>query len=141
MRSALCDQRIGTVKVSSYVGSGTTIKGNLECSKDFLIEGAVEGNLRSDGTIVLGREAVVRGEVVARKVAVSGIVVGTIRCSARLEIFESAKIVGTVQAPLVKMEPGAKLHARMVMSPSREEHRLISQSPEDSYVSEIKARH
>ncbi len=114
-----------------YVGSNTTIKGNLECSENFLVEGAVEGNLNSHGTIVLGKDAVVRGEVRAREVAVSGIVVGTIRCSDRLEIFESAKIIGTIQTPVLKMEPGAQINGRVLMSRNNEEVELLSQSPED----------
>ena len=112
--------------IHSYVGSNTTIKGNLECSENFLVEGAVEGNLNSHGTIVLGKDAVVRGEVRAREVAVSGIVVGTIRCSDRLEIFESAKIIGTIQAP------GAQINGRVIMSRNNEKVELLPQSPGDS---------
>ncbi|UCE83897.1 MAG: polymer-forming cytoskeletal protein [Deltaproteobacteria bacterium] len=118
--------------IQSYVGSNTTIKGSLECPEDFLIEGSVEGNLRSNGTVVVGKDAVVRGDIVAREVAISGNLTGTIRCSERLEIFNSAKIVGTVQAPIVKMEPGARLNARIIMSQSPAEQQPISHSSEDS---------
>jgi len=106
------------VTIHSYVGSKTTIKGNLECSKNFLVEGAVEGSLNSDGTIVLGKDAVVRGEVRAREVAVSGIV--------------------TIQAPVLKMEPGAQINGRIVMSRSSEEVELTAQIPEDSSSSAVK---
>ena len=118
--------------IHSYVGSNTIIKGNLECSENFLVEGSVEGNLNSHGTIVLGKDAVVRGEVRARGVAVSGIVVGTIRCLDRLEIFKSAKIIGTIQAPVLTMESGAQINGRVLMSRNREEVELLPQSPEDS---------
>ena len=120
----------------SYVGTKTTLKGNFECNEDFLIEGTVEGNLHSEGTIVLGREAVVRGEVSAREVAISGVVVGTIRCSERLDVFKSAKIVGTVQVPLLKMEPGAKVNCRIIMS-LLEEIEFIPDSSDESASSEV----
>jgi cytoskeletal protein CcmA (bactofilin family) len=126
-----------TVAINSYIGSDTTIKGSLECSKDFLVEGVVEGSLCSAGSIVLGRGAVVRGEVVAREVVVSGTVIGTIRCSARLEIYRSARILGTVLVPALKMESGAKVHARIIMSNPPEDHQLLSHSPEDYYTSGI----
>jgi cytoskeletal protein CcmA (bactofilin family) len=125
--------------IHSYVGSNTTIKGNLECSEDFLVEGAVEGNLSSDGLIVLGKDAVVKGEVSAKEAAISGIVVGTVRCSERLEIYESAKIMGTIQAPVLKMAAGAQINARIIMSRKVNDLELISQSPEDSYPSLVKA--
>jgi cytoskeletal protein CcmA (bactofilin family) len=114
------------VTIHCYVGSNATIKGNLECSENFLVEGAVEGNLNSDGTIVLGKDAVVRGEVRAREVAVSGIVVGTIR------------IIGTIQAPVLKMGPGAQINGRVIMSRNNDEVGLLSQSPEDSSSSAAK---
>ena len=124
----------------SYVGTNTTLKGNFECHEDFLVEGIVEGNLRSEGTIVLGRDAVVRGEVSARRVAISGVVVGIIRCSERLDVFESAKIVGTIQAPVLKMERGAKANCRIIMS-LLEEIELIPDSPEEYLASEVEAQH
>jgi cytoskeletal protein CcmA (bactofilin family) len=120
------------VTIHSYVGSNTIVKGNLECSENFVVEGAVEGNLNSHGTIVLGKDAVVRGEVRAREVAVSGVVVGRIRCSDRLEIFESAKIIGTIQAPVLKMEPGAQINGRVLMSGNNKKIELLPQSSEDS---------
>ncbi len=123
----------------SYVGSNTIIKGNLECSEDFLVEGAVEGNLSSEGLIVLGKDAVVKGEVSAKEVAISGIVAGTVRCSERLEIYESAKIIGTIQAPVLKMAAGAQIDARIIMSRKVDDVELISQSPEDSYPSLVKS--
>ena len=123
----------------SYVGSNTTIKGNFECREDFVVEGTVEGNLSSEGLIVLGKDAVVKGEVSAKKVAISGVVVGTVRCSERLEIYESAKIIGTIQVPVLKMAPGAQINARIIMSRKVEDFELISESPRDSYPSLVKA--
>ena len=123
----------------SYVGSNTTIKGNFQCKEDFLVEGTVEGNLSSEGLIVLGKDAAVKGEVSAKEIAVSGMVTGTVRCSDRLEIFESAKITGTVQTPVLKMAPGAQINARIIMSRKVEDVELISHSPEDSYPSLVKA--
>jgi len=127
------------VTLHSYVGSNTTIKGNLECSEDFLVEGAVEGNLSSEGLIVLGKDSVVKGEVSAKEAAISGIVVGTIRCSERLEIYESAKIIGTIQAPVLKMSSGAQINARIIMSRTVDDVELISQSFEDLYPPTVKA--
>ena len=123
----------------SYVGSNTTIKGNFECREDFVVEGTVEGNLSSEGLIVLGKDAVVKGEVSAKKVAISGVVVGTVRCSERLEIYQSAKIIGTIQVPVLKMAPGAQIDARIIMSRKDDDFELISQSPKDSYPSLVKA--
>ena len=138
MRLALCE-RIATVTLHSYVGSNTTIKGNFECKEDFLVEGSVEGNLRSEGLIVLGKEAVVKGEVWAKEVATSGIIVGTVACSEKLEIFESAKIIGTIQTVVLKMAPGAQINARILMSRKVEDVDFISHHPEGSYPSLVKA--
>jgi cytoskeletal protein CcmA (bactofilin family) len=127
------------VTLHSYVGSNTTIKGNFECREDFLVEGTVEGNLSSEGLIVLGKDSVVKGEVSAKEAAISGIVVGTVSCSERLEIYESAKIIGTIQTPVIKMALGAQVNARIIMSREVDDMSFISQSPEASYPSLVKA--
>ena len=122
-----------------YVGSNTTIKGNLECKENFLVEGNVEGNLSSEGLILLGKDAAVKGEISAKEAAISGIVVGTVRCSARLEIFESAKIIGTIQTPVLVMVPGAQINAEIMMSRKIDDMPLISSFSEDTYPSLVKA--
>jgi cytoskeletal protein CcmA (bactofilin family) len=124
----------------SYIGSNTTIKGNFECREDFLVEGTVEGNLSSEGLIVLGKDSVVKGEVSAKEAAISGTVVGTVSCSQRLELYESAKIIGTIQTVVLKMALGAQVNARIIMSREVDDMSLISQSPEASYPSLAKAR-
>ena len=124
----------------SYVGSNTTLEGKFECDDDFLIEGSVEGSLCSKGTIVIGREAVVRGDVSAKEVAISGIVVGTIICTKRIDIFEAAKIVGTIQTPVLKMEMGAKVNGRIIMS-QLQEIGLITEAPDETLSSDVEARH
>ncbi|MEE8315606.1 MAG: polymer-forming cytoskeletal protein, partial [Syntrophobacteria bacterium] len=58
--------------------------------------------------------------------------------SDRLEVFASAKIIGTIQAPVLKMEPGAQINGRIVMSRSSEEVKLTAQIPEDSSFSAVK---
>jgi cytoskeletal protein CcmA (bactofilin family) len=127
------------VTLHSYVGGSTTIKGNFECKEDFLVEGAVEGNLSSEGLIVLGKDSLVKGEVSAKETAVSGCVVGTVRCSERLEIYESAKIIGTIQAPVIKVAPGAQINARIIMSRKTGDVEFLSQSSPNSYPSLVKA--
>ena len=122
----------------SYIGTNTTLKGDFECDDDFLIEGSVEGSLYSKGSIVIGRKAVVRGDVCAQEVAISGIVVGTIVCAKRIDIFEAAKIVGTIQTPVIKMEKGAKVNGRIIMS-QLEEIKLISQAPDECLSSDVEA--
>ncbi len=89
----------------------------------------------------MGKDAVVKGEVSAREVAIAGTLVGTIRCAKKLEVFASAKIVGTIQAPVIKMESGAQVNARIIMSRKIEDVELISHSQQDAYSYVVKPHH
>lgn len=128
------------MKIHSFIGERTTIKGNLQCTEDFLIEGAVEGNLRSNGAIILGKDAAIRGEVVAREVAIAGSVVGTVKCSERLEILQSAEVAGTVQAPSLKLEAGARVNAQIIMTEQPAESRLTPQNKDEARTSNLGSR-
>ena len=53
--------------------------------------------------------------------------------------YDSAKIIGNIQVPVLKMAPGAQINARIIMSRKVEDFELISESPRDSYPSLVKA--
>ena len=48
----------------SRVSTGTEIKGNLTTTSDIRIDGTFEGNISTQGKLVLGENASVKGEII-----------------------------------------------------------------------------
>ena len=83
---------------SNRIIAGTIIKGEVNSASDFRIDGEIEGNITTTGRLVVGKDGIIRGEVICAK---SLIVKGT------LSLKSTANIQGTVQAEKLAIEPGA----------------------------------
>lgn len=93
--------------VESVIGRGTVVRGNVRGEGDLDIQGRVEGDVNVEGDVTLGAEAVVRGQVTAAQINVSGTVQGDLRGSQAVLIERGARVVGDLLAPRIGIAPGA----------------------------------
>lgn len=93
--------------VESIIGRGTVVRGNVRGEGDLDIQGRVEGDVIVEGDVTLGAEAVVRGQVTAAQISVSGTVQGDLRGSQAVLIERGARVVGDLLAPRIGIAPGA----------------------------------
>lgn len=101
--------------LNGFVDSGCTIRGELEFSSSFRIDGRLEGSVISKAELVVGEDGVVEGEVRVARCIVGGTVRGTITASERVVLHGSAKVWADVHAPAVVMEDGAFLEGTVAM--------------------------
>ena len=97
------------LEVTTVVGSDTIISGTIRAQGTIWIDGRVEGDICTDGLLVIGEAAVVVGNIYAGSVICRGMIVGDIVASEEVELLDSASLNGTVRAPLFSMDDGALL--------------------------------
>jgi cytoskeletal protein CcmA (bactofilin family) len=102
--------------LNGFVDSGCTIKGELEFSNSFRVDGLVEGTVRSRSELVIGEDGTVDGEIDVARCLVGGQVRGTIKASEKVVLHASAKVFGEIHAPAVVMEDGAFLEGKVEMA-------------------------
>ena len=102
--------------LNGFVDSGCTIKGELEFSSAFRVDGRVEGTVRSRAELMIGEDGSVEGEIDVARCLVGGQVRGTIKASEKVVLHASAKVWGEIQAPAVVMEDGAFLEGKVDMT-------------------------
>jgi len=105
----------GSEGLNGFVDAGCTIRGELEFSSSFRLEGRVEGTVRSRSELVVGEQGVVEGEIEVARCLVAGSVRGTIRASDHVILHASAKVWGDIHTPALVMEEGAFLEGRVNM--------------------------
>ena len=101
--------------LNGFVDSGCTIRGELEFSNYFRVDGRVEGTVRSRSELVVGEGGVVEGEVEVARCVVGGEVHGTIRASEQVLLHAGAKVWAEVHTPALVMEDGAFLEGAVSM--------------------------
>lgn len=89
------------------LSSDVEIKGRVKFSNDLVVDGKIEGEIDSDGSLTVGENAKVRAEIRTRSVVIYGKVHGNITVTDRVEIKANAELVGDIKAATLSIEAGA----------------------------------
>ena len=89
------------------LSSDVEIKGQVRFTNDLVVDGKVEGEINSDGSLTVGENARVRAEIRTRSVVIYGKVHGNIVVSERVELKANAELVGDIVATTLSIEAGA----------------------------------
>ena len=102
-------------RVTSVLGSGITVKGDLSGSGGLRIEGALEGDIALRGLLVIGETGrVTCQELRANSVIVAGAVRGDITAE-KVEIRSTGRVWGNVVTASFATEEGAFLRGQIRM--------------------------
>ncbi|MEM6467363.1 MAG: polymer-forming cytoskeletal protein [Pseudomonadota bacterium] len=89
----------------SVLSSDLTIEGHLKTTGDIQVEGNVIGDIRAH-LLTIGEKAVVKGEVVADDVVVTGRVEGRVR-GLKVRLTSTANVQGDIVHKTIAIESGA----------------------------------
>ena len=101
---------------NTYIGPGVKIKGEISADVEMVVDGEVQGSMELQQNLTVGPKGVVKGDIAARTVQVSGSVVGNVRGSERFELMPSGRIEGDVVSPRVVIAEGAFFKGKVEMS-------------------------
>ena len=105
------------VKASTAtVGATIIVKGDVTGKGDVFVSGTVEGTIDlADNRVTVEGTGRVKGSIVGRQVQVKGKVVGDIEALEKLIISSTGTVRGTIVAPRLAVEDGAKFKGRIEM--------------------------
>jgi cytoskeletal protein CcmA (bactofilin family) len=107
----------GTSK--NVLGADVEIKGNLKFAGELTLEGKLEGEIQTEGTLNLGDTAVVNGNINAQSVIVRGKVNGNINAREKIEIKAKAELFGDIRASKLVVEEGVTFVGRTEVNPNK----------------------
>ena len=97
----------------SLQGRTITIRGSVDCVEDLLIEGRIDGHIWNENhVVVIGADAVVIGDIVARQITVRGAVEGTLMATGRVDIMDEARVTGRVLSQKFTLADGALFNGK-----------------------------
>lgn len=104
-----------TSSQQNIIAHGTKIVGDIESKSPFRIDGSVEGNIETEGKVVIGKEGCVTGTLQGINVDIEGKLSGKLLLKGTLSLKSSAHIEGEVQVNKLTVEPGATFNATCSM--------------------------
>ena len=111
------------------------IKGSIKFLNDLTVDGKVEGEITSAGTLTVGENAEIRGEIRTKSATVYGKVHGNITVEERCELKSRAVLQGDLKAARLVIEEGATFVGKSEVTPVKgaarpaEAHRPAVEAP------------
>ena len=93
-------------QVISVIGPGMTITGDCETTDSIRIEGTVEGSVRAEKAVVIGKGGKVTGDVSTQDAVIAGSVKGVLQVDSRLELQSTCLIDGEIRAGRLQLDDG-----------------------------------
>lgn len=89
------------------IGAHSVVQGDMLGRNNCLVLGKVIGNGRVEGSVIVGTDALWRGNIEADNVMVAGEVQGNIAARNQIEVLASARIEGGLTCALIAIASGA----------------------------------
>jgi len=102
-------------EINAFLGVGTTYRGRLDFTGSVRIDGVFEGEVESEGTLVVGREASISGQVRVGQLVLGGTLSGEVTATTRVVLHKTARFTGSLRTPALSVEEGAVLEGQVRM--------------------------
>lgn len=103
-------------KFNAFLGTDTLYNGQLSFAGSVRIDGEFTGEINSEGTLILGKDARVSGQIRVGQLILSGRIDGEIAVSKQTTMHKTAFLTGNIVTPILIMEEGATLQGTVQMT-------------------------
>lgn len=118
--------RIDDISINTIIGNGSSIKGNLKINGFVRVDGDIDGNLETDGNIIVGDKARVRGNITAKSVIIGGIILGDIKADESIRLLSNSVVIGDIISHKVQIDDLATIHGHCISIKNQEEYESAS---------------
>ena len=100
-------------KQSTVIARGVRLDGDFVSQGDVLIDGEVQGTVKTGGLLTVGPEASLKAEVDAVEAVIAGRVEGNIKIAKRLQLKSTSKLTGDITCETLSIEAGASVNGKV----------------------------
>jgi len=116
---------------ATLINEGCKITGTISGTGNYLVNGEIDGDCDLDGTVTIAPNGLWKGTVKASDVIVAGQVEGDIIAARKVEIADSAHIIGTVSGEAIAVAEGAVVEGVMKTTGPAEPLEFVEKRQED----------
>ena len=121
-------------KITTVVAEDLEIRGTIRFKTSVMLKGVFEGEIQSEGLLVVGAGARVTATIVTKTLVSNGVIMGNVRASEQIILRNTATHTGDLHAPFITIESGAAFNGSAVMDRKQYEmeHRSTDQEQDTS---------
>jgi len=102
-------------QINAFLGAGTHYEGILSFQGSVRIDGEFIGEIDSEGTLVVGKDARLEGVFKVGELVLSGTINGEVIAAKKAVLNKQSHFFGTLHTPLFVVEEGADMRGRVNM--------------------------
>jgi len=106
----------GTGDISAFVGKGVEFKGTISYSGTVKIDGYLDGEIHTDGMLLIGEDAIIQAKITAGTIVSKGKITGEVVAKECIKLKAPAVMNGSVKAPVLSMEDGVLFNGALEMA-------------------------
>ncbi len=109
-------KKVDRNETETLLSQNSTFEGKLTFNGTVLIEGKVSGEIFSQDTLIIGKDAIVEAQIDVGEVIILGKVTGSIQAKRSIEIKSSGHVTGDLTVSSLVIEQGALFEGRSTMT-------------------------
>lgn len=102
-------------KVNTVLSDTTSFNGIMKFKTSLKINGKFNGEIISEGFLIVGERATVKANIKADSVVIAGEVKGNVEARERLELLSTGKLYGNIKTKKLKMADGVIFEGKCEM--------------------------
>ncbi len=104
--------------MDTVIAAAVEINGTVKSKGALRVDGKLEGELHCEQDAVIGKDAVIKGNISVQSVTVEGTVEGNITARDRVELKGEARMTGDLKAKRLVVQEGVTFVGRSDVNPS-----------------------
>ena len=116
-----------TDKLETFLGTNSSLKGELNVRGTLRIDGTAEGQLDAD-YVILSETGEVKGEIKGKKILIGGKIDGNVHGQELVEIKSKGRVLGDIFTPKLAIIEGGEFNGKVEMKKAemkKEESKVI----------------
>ncbi len=104
------------------IGAGSIFHGRLHVTGTIRIEGKFQGDIQTDGDVIIGPTGQAKTDIVTSKVVVAGTFIGNIQATEEVYVAQTGKVLGSITTPKLTLEPGVVTSGNVTITQDQSEN-------------------
>jgi cytoskeletal protein CcmA (bactofilin family) len=113
---------IGNSPMNTLLGKGSHFNGTLKVEGGIRIDGEYEGQIEATGTLVVGKEGVIKAEIKAKDAIIGGKIVGNLNITNKIELQSGSSVHGDIKSRGLIIDNDVFFEGKSAMG-DREQHK------------------
>ena len=106
------------------------MSGDVHINGFIRIDGDIDGNLETDGNVIIGENARIHGNLKAKSVIIGGIILGNVHAAENVKLLSDAVVIGDILSHKVQIEDKSTFHGHCISIKDSERY----QTETDKYL-------